>query len=158
MMMGAALCREALNSQLCDAIHITEIETDIDCDNFIPQINTSIFKLWYSSSPVVENGIRYSFATYILVRNSSMGHQPGNSGDKLTDSTADSKMPGAESFSFLPKTIFWRHEEFAYLKLVKEVLSNGIRKVDSTGHGLMSKLGLQVSLHACSFSCCLSLM
>ncbi|KAK4768676.1 hypothetical protein SAY87_003817 [Trapa incisa] len=43
---------EALNSQLCDAIHIT----DIDCNTVMPPISSSIFKPWYSSSPVTEDG------------------------------------------------------------------------------------------------------
>ncbi|GKE07355.1 putative tRNA/rRNA methyltransferase family protein, partial [Tanacetum coccineum] len=41
-------------------IHITESETDIDCDTFIPAIDVSQFQPWYSSFPVLERGIRHS--------------------------------------------------------------------------------------------------
>ncbi|PKI49628.1 hypothetical protein CRG98_029965 [Punica granatum] len=132
---GGEILREALDAQLCDAIHITEIETDIDCDTYIPAIDLSVFKPWYSSLPVVENNIRYSFVTYIRVRNSPiLESQPLSGIEKFN----------VECFSFLPKMILERHDEFAYLKLVQEVLSSGTRKVDRTGTGLMSKFGLQM--------------
>ncbi|KAI8028056.1 hypothetical protein LOK49_LG02G03697 [Camellia lanceoleosa] len=53
----------------CDAIHITEIETNIECDTFIPVVDMSVFLPWYSSFPLVENNIRYSFTTYVRVKN-----------------------------------------------------------------------------------------
>ncbi|KAJ4824559.1 hypothetical protein Tsubulata_033790 [Turnera subulata] len=67
---GGQILREALNAPGCEAIHITEIETSIECDTFIPAINLSLFRPWYSSPPLVENNIRYSFTTYVRVRNS----------------------------------------------------------------------------------------
>lgn len=68
---GAQILRESLNARECDAIHITEIETNIDCDTFIPAIDVTQFQAWYSSFPIVENGIRYCFTTYIRVRDSA---------------------------------------------------------------------------------------
>ncbi|CAI9275615.1 unnamed protein product [Lactuca saligna] len=64
--------RESLNAPGCDAIHITEIEIDIDCDTFIPSINTLEFQPWYSSFPQLENGILHSFTTYIRVKSSGI--------------------------------------------------------------------------------------
>lgn len=117
-----------------------------------------MFKPWYSSSPAVEKGIRYSFVTYVLVRNFSMESRWRGNGDELSDPTADSELLDVKGFSFLPKMIFRRHEEFAYLNLIKEVLESGIRKVDGTGHGLLSKFGLQVCLHVSPYCCCLFLI
>ncbi|CAL0324785.1 unnamed protein product [Lupinus luteus] len=61
------IIRETLNAPGCEAAHITEIEASIECDTFMPQSDT-IFQLWYSSFPLVENIIRYSFNTYVHVR------------------------------------------------------------------------------------------
>ncbi|THG18143.1 hypothetical protein TEA_005761 [Camellia sinensis var. sinensis] len=63
---GGQILREALNAPGCDAIHITEIETNIECDTFIPAVDMSVFLPWYSSFPLVENNIRYSFTTYFI--------------------------------------------------------------------------------------------
>ncbi|KAE8716882.1 Bifunctional dihydrofolate reductase-thymidylate synthase [Hibiscus syriacus] len=38
---GGQILRESLNAAGCDAIHITEIETNIDCDTFMPAIDFS---------------------------------------------------------------------------------------------------------------------
>lgn len=73
MYADVSWCREALNAPGCDAIHITEIENSIECDTFIPAIDLSEFQPWYSSQPFVENNIRFSFVTYVRVRNLANG-------------------------------------------------------------------------------------
>ncbi|KAI8016607.1 Bifunctional dihydrofolate reductase-thymidylate synthase 1 [Camellia lanceoleosa] len=40
---------EALNAPGCDAIHITEIKTNIECDTFILFVDMSAFPPWYST-------------------------------------------------------------------------------------------------------------
>lgn len=68
---GGQILREALNAPECHAIHITKIETSIECDTFIPPIDLSLFQLWYSSQPLMENNIQFSFVTYVRVGNTS---------------------------------------------------------------------------------------
>ncbi|MBA0787262.1 hypothetical protein Gotri_026951, partial [Gossypium trilobum] len=65
---GGQIFWETLNAPGCEAIHITEIGTSIECDTFIPSIDSSCFQLWYSSKPLEENNVRFSFATYVRVR------------------------------------------------------------------------------------------
>ncbi|PPR88768.1 hypothetical protein GOBAR_AA31913 [Gossypium barbadense] len=65
---GGQIFRETLNASGCEAIHITEIGTSIECNTFIPSIDSSCFQLWYSSKPLEENNVRFSFATYVRVR------------------------------------------------------------------------------------------
>ncbi|KAL2468432.1 Bifunctional dihydrofolate reductase-thymidylate synthase 1 [Forsythia ovata] len=140
---GGEILMEALNAPGCDAIHITEIEGNIECDTFIPAINNSVFQPWYTSFPLVENKIRYSFTTYVRVRNSIVEacNQPN---DVTTLSSSGSAKFGLKMFTFLPKMIFERHEEYKYLRLVEDIISNGTSKEDRTGTGTLSKFGCQM--------------
>ncbi|KAD6454252.1 hypothetical protein E3N88_08958 [Mikania micrantha] len=134
--------KESLNGLGCDAIHITEIETDITCDTFIPAIDTSQFQPWYSSFPLVENGIRHCFTTYVRVRNSA-GEESVKTNGLLSDSSSDATKFDSRIYSFLPKKIFEKHEEYLYLRLVEDIISNGALKGDRTGTGTLSKFSCQ---------------
>ncbi|KAF7127703.1 hypothetical protein RHSIM_Rhsim11G0179300 [Rhododendron simsii] len=139
---GGQILREALNAPGCDAIHMTEIESSIECDTFIPAVDTSVFFPWYSSFPSVENNIRYSFTTYVRVKNSTAEPLSRTNG-KISDNCSDSAKFDVKKFSFLPKMIFEKHEEYLYLRLVEDIISNGISKDDRTGTGTLSKFGCQ---------------
>ncbi|KAK6151738.1 hypothetical protein DH2020_014373 [Rehmannia glutinosa] len=105
---GGQILREALNAPECDAIHITEIKTSIDCDTFIPPIDMSLYQPCGNGSTSRPKGF------------------------KLSD------------FTFLPKFVFEKHEEFLYLRLVQDIISNGNNKDDRTGTGTLSKFGCQM--------------
>ncbi|RRT46746.1 hypothetical protein B296_00048318 [Ensete ventricosum] len=136
-------CREALNAPGCEAIHLTDIETSFQCDTFIPPVDCSVFQPWYSSFPLLENSIRYSFVTYVRVQSS--GTEPHATRDgEVVDSKSIKDMFKVERFLFLPKLIYERHEEYAYLRLVKDIIANGAQKNDRTGTGTLSKFGCQV--------------
>ncbi|MBA0623526.1 hypothetical protein Godav_008984, partial [Gossypium davidsonii] len=90
---GGQIFRETLNAPGCEAIHITEIGTSIECDTFIPSIDLSCFQLWYSSKPLEENNVRFSFATYVRVRS------------RTTDNYE------VKDLSFLPRMIVERRDE-----------------------------------------------
>ncbi|XP_018471037.1 bifunctional dihydrofolate reductase-thymidylate synthase 2 isoform X1 [Raphanus sativus] len=132
---GGEVLRESLNGERCEAIHLTEIDTSIDCDTFVPTINTSAFQPWCSSLPTCENGLRFSFTTYVRVKSSD------------EDESDASKAVLQKFSSLLPKKIFERHEEFLYLNLVDEIISNGNLKDDRTGTGTLSKFGCQMKFN-----------
>lgn len=126
-----------MNRPSCDAIHLTEIDTSINCDTFIPAIDTSVYQPWCSSLPMSENGLRFCFTTYVRVKSSVDESSEESNGSQFLQ--FDGK-----KFSFLPKMIFDQHEEFRYLNLVEDVISNGNLKDDRTGTGTLSKFGCQV--------------
>lgn len=144
--------REALNAPGCEAIHLTDIETSFQCDTFIPPVDCSVFRPWYSSFPLLENSIRYSFVTYVRVQSSGTEPHAARDGEVVDSKSIKDKFK-VERFLFLPKLIYERHEEYAYLRLVKDIIANGARKNDRTGTGTLSKFGCQVfCLHLFSFT------
>lgn len=50
---GGQVYREAVNSPLCDAIHLTEIKSSFDCDTFLAAVDVNLFQVWSSSFPAV---------------------------------------------------------------------------------------------------------
>nr|P45350.1 RecName: Full=Bifunctional dihydrofolate reductase-thymidylate synthase; Short=DHFR-TS; Includes: RecName: Full=Dihydrofolate reductase; Includes: RecName: Full=Thymidylate synthase [Daucus carota]CAA78954.1 dihydrofolate reductase-thymidylate synthetase [Daucus carota] len=140
---GGQIYREALNAPGCDAVHITEIEEHIECDTFIPLLDESVFQPWYSSFPLVENKIRYCFTTYVRVRN-SVAELTSQTNGCSSDSKSDSGNFEIQNFSFLPKTVFEKHEEYLYLGLVENIISNGVTKNDRTRTGTVSIFGCQM--------------
>lgn len=139
-------CRQSLNAPACEAIHLTDIESSIECDTFIPPIDLSMFHPWYSSFPVVENGIKHSFISFVRVTK-SIAEANDSSGKELTGNDSKKVKFEIENFSFLPKMIFERHEEYQYLNLVQDIIRNGAKKNDRTGTGTVSKFGCQVLSH-----------
>lgn len=111
----------------------------------MPAIDKSMFQPWYSSFPVVENSLRYSFTSYVRVRSSTESPIDQNNGLD-SHKKPDFSNFEAKKFSFLPKEIFERHEEYLYLNLVQEIISDGIPKDDRTGTGTLSRFGCQVML------------
>lgn len=140
---GGQILREALNASECEAIHINEIETNIECNTFIPPIDSSVFQPWYSSFPIVENNIRYCFATYVRVRSAAVESISQNN-DLVLDSNTNSDKFEVKQFLFLPKMVFEKHEEYLYLRLVQDIISDGNLKDDRTGTGTLSKFGCQM--------------
>lgn len=117
-----------MNAPSCDAIHLTEIDISVPCDSFAPRVDTCLYRPWYSSIPTTENGIRYSFNTYVRRKDSVVG---------------------TEEYSFLPKMVFERHEECGYLNLVQNLVSNGDLSDNGTS---LSKFGCQVGFAPSLFS------
>ena len=71
-----------------------------------------MFQPWYSSPLLVENGIQYSFVTYVHVRNSEDGTIARKTDGKCSDVKSNSNGFEVENFSFLPKMIFEKRDKY----------------------------------------------
>lgn len=91
----------------------------------------------------MENNIRYCFTTYVRVRSSAV--EPQTNG-LSSDTNSDSGKFEIQKFSFLPKKIFEKHEEYMYLRMVENIISNGVSKDDRTRTGTISIFGCQVMI------------
>lgn len=49
---GSQVFREAMASPYCEVIHFTEVEGDVECDTYMPAMDTEIFRVWSASIPV----------------------------------------------------------------------------------------------------------
>ncbi|CAE6000862.1 unnamed protein product [Arabidopsis arenosa] len=127
---GGELLRNYMNAPSCDATHLTEIDISVPCDAFAPRVDTSLYHPWYSSFPIVENGIRYSFNTYVRRKDDIVRF-----GENKSAAGSDFK-----EYSFLPKMVFERHEEFGYLNLIQNIISSG----DMNDNNTLTKFGCQM--------------
>ncbi|CAD6257100.1 unnamed protein product [Miscanthus lutarioriparius] len=134
--------REYLNGPACEAIHLTDIHSSIECDTFIPPVDFSVFQPWYSSFPVVESNIRHSFVTFVRVRKSVAETHESNGKESTEVDTKNDKFE-IENFSFLPKMVYDRHEEYQYLNLVEDIIRSGAQKMTGQEAGTLSKFGCQ---------------
>lgn len=90
---------------------------------------------------MVENNIRFCFTTYVRIKVSAV---ESNGQENGLSSLSETNGFEVKKFSFLPKAVLERHQEYLYLKLVEEIISEGTVKDDRTGTGTLSKFGCQV--------------
>ncbi|KAL9245189.1 hypothetical protein vseg_018867 [Gypsophila vaccaria] len=89
---GGQVLKEALNAPDCEAIHLTDIKTSIECDTFIPRIDPSLFSPLLSSAEMVENNIQFSFRTYVRTSNPARNSTNSGSRDGFNSDTEFNKV------------------------------------------------------------------
>lgn len=61
---GGQVYKEAILAPECAVIHLTVIESDFECDTFLPEIDPKRFALWSAAAPQSDNNVRYHFLCY----------------------------------------------------------------------------------------------
>ncbi|KAL9257417.1 Bifunctional dihydrofolate reductase-thymidylate synthase 1-like protein [Drosera capensis] len=89
-----------------------------------------VFQPWHASLPLVENGVRFPFVTYVRVRRNMADHDGQENGSALDCKSSKFQ---TQELSFLPRMVADSHEEYKYLQLVQEILSSRNVKEDRTG-------------------------
>jgi len=123
---GESVYKEALDLPACTRIFMTRIAKDIECDAFFPAFNDSLFRVSYLSKTSSHNNLSYDFLVYDRIQDAPK--------DAVTLEVSPSMMAlgGAENFL---------HEEYQYLKLIREISEKGVGMDDRTGVGTVSVFG-----------------
>lgn len=115
---GGSIYKEAMNSNLCKKIYLTEVDLNLDdFDTFFPTISAGKFLLSARTETLSSRDCTYRFTEY----------------------TAVPEGPIPQSLSSVPN-----QEELQYLRIVKEIIDQGMLRGDRTGTGTLSKFGVQM--------------
>jgi dihydrofolate reductase/thymidylate synthase len=164
---GAAVYKEALYSDLCEAIEFTSIDEEggqeggqeggregsnnsptpfADCDAFFPTIPATVFRLVTSTETLTQNGLHFRFQRF--ERLSDMALSPPSSSSSSSSSSGSSSSTTAGAASASASAAGGKgegnEEEQQYLELVREIIEKGNHRGDRTQTGTLSKFGAQL--------------
>ena len=60
---------------LKDVLGALQIDADIECDTFFPELKPEGWRMWSQSAPKRDNGMRYSFQCYVPASTSSTSNR-----------------------------------------------------------------------------------
>ena len=116
---GAQLYEESFEHPNSNELFLTRVNKNFECDKFLPSDFLKNFEHLETSKTYSENHIPFDFSRYI------------NKSQLLKTNQQDLKR------GVLPN----QHEEYQYLELIKDIITNGTKKEDRTGVGTHSLFG-----------------
>lgn len=122
---GQEAYKEALSMPTCTRLYVTRIAKDVPCDAFFPAVDESTFKIVSISTSRSNNAIPYDFVVY----------ERCGADVALEPSAALAAAGGSGQFL---------HEEYQYLKAIREIIENGVSMDDRTGTGTRSIFGMMM--------------
>jgi len=123
---GQAAYKEALQMPSCTRIFMTRIAKQFECDAFFPAFDDHLFKVKFLSATRSHGGIPYDFVIY--------EREP-------CDGIVSSKEPSFAVAATAGGAPGLLHEEYQYLKAIREIIEKGISMDDRTGVGTRSVFG-----------------
>lgn len=106
----------------CQRIFITRVAVDVECDAFFPAFDDARFRLTYVSKTTSDGGIPYDFTVHQSAIAESL-------------SPAMAALGGSDRFL---------HEEYQYLREIREIIETGDSFDDRTGVGTLARFGKQM--------------
>eukprot|EP00624_Nannochloropsis_granulata_P002461 evm.model.NODE_22258_length_46295_cov_59.100636.10 len=167
---GAAVYKEALSSDLCEAIEFTAIDEGgqeggqgggrevsnnsptplfADCDAFFPTIPATVYGLVTSTETLTQNHLHFRFQRFERLNHMALPPLSScSSSSSSTSSSSSNTTAGAASASASAvggkEEEEGNEEEQQYLELVREIMEKGNHRGDRTQTGTLSKFGAQL--------------
>jgi dihydrofolate reductase/thymidylate synthase len=125
---GESVYKEALEMTACNRVFITMIGKDFECDAFFPPLDFAAFKVAYHSKTKSHKELTYDFLVYERIQENEGGK------DTMIREVSPSMAALGGPGQFM-------HEEYQYLKLIREISEQGWTGDDRTGVGTVSVFG-----------------
>jgi dihydrofolate reductase/thymidylate synthase len=125
---GESVYKEALELPTCSRVFLTMIAKDFECDAFFPPLDYSAFRVSYHSKTNSHKDLTYDFLVYDRIQED----------DESKGAVRQETSPSMVALGGLDQFL---HEEYQYMKLIREIIDKGWAGDDRTGVGTISVFG-----------------
>eukprot|EP01138_Halocafeteria_seosinensis_P012778 gb/GECG01013054.1/.p1 GENE.gb/GECG01013054.1/~~gb/GECG01013054.1/.p1 ORF type:complete len:519 (+),score=67.36 gb/GECG01013054.1/:1-1557(+) len=130
---GKTPFEQGLTHPACERIYYTKVFTHFECDTFICPLDATEFQLIEERAIQEENDTQFQFLVF-------QKRPPAPSSVGESRSSSSSVTGTARPFDAPNNRV--AHEEYQYLSAIRDIIENGVRRVDRTQVGTLSKFGV----------------